>query len=85
MKRAQKNLIAGLDIGSTTIRMAIGQMVAREENENDLELQILGAAEVPSEGISKGNISSIEDVVSSISACLERVERSIGLPIDRVW
>ncbi len=85
MKRTQKNLIAGLDIGSTTIRMAIGQMVAREENENDLELQILGAAEVPSEGINKGNINSIEDVVSSVSACLERVERSIGLPIDRVW
>ena len=57
----------------------------RHENRGGNELQILGAAETPSEGVSKGTIKSIEDVVSSISACLERVERLIGVPVDRVY
>jgi len=85
MKRPQNNLIAGLDIGSTTIRMAVGQLVTQDETGAGLELQILGATEVPSEGINRGTINSIEDLVSSVSACLERTERMVGLPIDSVW
>jgi cell division protein FtsA len=77
---ADKEIIAGLDIGSTTIRLAVGQNVAEQE-----KIHIIGAAEVPAEGISKGIISSIEDAVSSISACLERTERMIGVPIENAW
>ncbi len=83
MKNSQGNLIGGLDIGSNSIRMVVGQLLGKENGK--LELQILGAAETPSEGVQKGVISSIEDVVSSISACLERVERMVGVPIDSVW
>ncbi len=83
MKRGQGNLIGGLDIGSNSVRMAVGQLLGKENG--NLELQILGAAESPSEGVQKGVVSSIEDVVSSISACLERVERMVGVPIDSVW
>ena len=83
MKNGQGNLIGGLDIGSNSVRMAVGQLIGKEEG--NVELQILGAAEVPSEGVQKGVVSSIEDVVSAISACLERVERMVGVPIDSVW
>ncbi len=83
MKNGQGNLIGGLDIGSNSVRMAVGQLIGKEEG--NVELQILGAAEFPSEGVQKGVVSSIEDVVSSISACLERVERMVGVPIDSVW
>lgn len=83
MKNGQGNLIGGLDIGSNSVRMAVGQLIEKEEG--NVELQILGAAEVPSEGVQKGVVNSIEDVVSSISACLERVERMVGVPIDSVW
>ena len=83
MKNGQGNLIGGLDIGSNSVRMAVGQLLGKENG--NLELQILGAAEFPSEGVQKGVISSIEDVVSSISACLERVERMVEVPIDSVW
>ena len=83
MKNGQGNLIGGLDIGSNSVRMVVGQLLDKENG--NLELQILGAAEVPSEGVQKGVVSSIEDVVSSISACLERVERMVGVPIDSVW
>lgn len=72
-----------MDIGSNFVRMVVGQVVARDSNAE--ELQILGAAEFPSEGVQKGVINSIEDVVSSISACLERVERMVGVPVDTTW
>lgn len=84
MKKQTQNLIAGLDIGTHNIRMAVGQ-IYQSENSNEPQLQLLGAATVPSDGINKGVVSSIEDVVSSISACLEKVERTVGVPIERVW
>lgn len=83
MKNGQGNLIGGLDIGSNSVRMVVGQLLGKENG--NFELQILGAAEAPSEGVQKGVVNSIEDVVSSISACLERVERMVGVPVDSVW
>lgn len=76
------NIIAGLDIGSTAIRLVVGQR-AREENRD--ELQIIGAISVPAEGVNKGIVNSIEDATSSISACMEKGERLIGIPISSVW
>lgn len=77
---AEKDLITGLDIGSSAIRLAVGQIVGEAE-----KIHIIGSAEVPAEGISKGIISSIEDAVSSLSACLEKAERMIGRPIESAW
>lgn len=85
MKKGSQNLIAGLDIGSSAIRLAVGQVVSRGGKDLTTDLQILGASSVPSAGVSKGVISSIEDVVSSISACLESAERMVGVPVDNVW
>ncbi|MBI3291122.1 cell division protein FtsA [Candidatus Falkowbacteria bacterium] len=76
----EQDIIAGLDIGSSAVRLAIGQ--ASETGE---KIHIIGSAEVPAEGISKGVISSIEDAVSSVSACLEKAERMVGVPIEKVW
>ena len=85
MRKDIQPLIAGLDIGSSQIRLAIGQMANRGDGEENSELQILGAASVPSAGVSRGVINSIEDVVSSVSACLESAERMVGVPIDSAW
>ncbi len=84
IRKGRSNLIVGLDIGSVAVRMAAGQF-ALQNDAGDLDLQILGVAEVPAEGMNKGMISNIEDVVSSISACLEKLERIVGVPIDNVW
>lgn len=78
-----KGLIVGLDIGSSAVRIAAGQCVT--SSDQSLTFQLIGAAETPSEGILKGNIHSFEDVVSSISACLEQAERLIGLPIEDLY
>lgn len=84
MKKDNGNLIIGLDIGSSRVRMAVGQLVERLEDRAP-ELQILGAAEAASTGMHKGVISSIEDVVSSVSACLENAERMVGVPVESAW
>lgn len=81
MKRDQ--LIAGLDVGSEAIRMAVARPPRTSEAER--RLNIIGVAEATSEGISKGIINSVEEAVSSISLCLERAERMVGLPIESVW
>jgi cell division protein FtsA len=82
MNREQNNLIAGLDIGSSFVRIAVGNIMP--QGRNDQVLQILGITETPSEGVNKGIITGIEDVVSSVSACLEQAERLVGAPIENI-
>ncbi|MFA6475064.1 MAG: cell division protein FtsA [Patescibacteria group bacterium] len=77
---ARADIITGLDIGSTTIRVAVGQV-----NQHDGDLHIIGAAEHPAEGINKGVVTSIEDAVSSISGALDKAERMTGIPIERAY
>ena len=82
-KKTKVELITGLDIGSTSIRVAVAKLVVGDVN--DSNLQIVGLIEVPSEGIAKGVVSSIEEAVSSISNSLEQVERLVGVPIEHAW
>ena len=73
-----KNTIVGLDIGTNAVRIVMGQ------KNQDGKLQIIGAAETKSEGITRGSISSIEDTVSSISETIEKCERMTGIHIDKM-
>lgn len=82
-KGRRTELIVGLDIGSTAIRLAVGQLGADEQHPD--AVQVIAVVEVPSDGISRGNITSIEEVVSSISGALEQAERLIGIPIEAAW
>jgi cell division protein FtsA len=75
----KEHLLIGLDLGSSHVRVCVGQASLTQDKR--LQLHALGAVETPSVGISKGNVNSLEDVVSSISACLEQAERLVGLPI----
>lgn len=77
----KNQLLAGLDIGSTEIRLVIGQLVPTDNGD---KLQIVGAVSSPAEGISKGTINSIEDATSAISACLEKAERLLGVSVNSV-
>lgn len=77
---SRDDIITGLDIGSTTIRVVCGQV--KESPDGGMGVHIIGASESPSEGVSKGVIISIEDAVSSISSALEKCERMTGIPIE---
>lgn len=75
----RSEIITGLDLGSTAARVVVGQ--------RDLAgaPKILAAIEVPSEGVSRGTVMSVENATSSIAAAFEAAERVTGVPVDRVW
>jgi len=67
-----QEIIAGLDIGSTAIRVAVGERIGTSEGKD--QLHIVGAVEVPSEGVSKGSVTSLENTVSCLSKAIEKAE-----------
>ena len=84
LKRKQNlELVTGIDIGSSAIRVVVGQSDTKDKKRQ--AIQILAAIEVPSDGVHKGVITSIEECVSSVSNVLEKTERTIGCPIDHLW
>lgn len=78
----KEDIIAGLDIGSTSVRLVVGQINSEMPGTS---LQIIGAVSSPTAGVSRGMVNSIEETTSSISACLEKAERIIGVPISKVF
>ena len=82
-QKHRNEYITGLDIGSQNIRVAVGQISGTHAN--DREVQIIGAIEVPSEGVQKGVVTSIEEIVSSLANAIETAEKITGVPIEHVW
>lgn len=77
---AHEKLLTGIDIGSTMIRVVVGQVTDDNSKPN-----LIGVAEFPAEGVSKGAITSIEDTVTCLSGALEKAERMTGQPVDRAF
>ncbi len=75
---SQSEIITGIDIGSSNIRIAVGEL----EEDTD-QLNIIGLAEGKSEGVSKGNIRSIEDVVESLVSVKIKAEKMTSLSLDK--
>lgn len=73
-----KDIITGLDIGTSTIRIVMAQRLPEGR------LKVIGAADSPAQGITRGSISSLEDAVSSISETIEKCERMTGVNIDKM-
>ncbi|HOX60929.1 MAG TPA: cell division protein FtsA [Candidatus Magasanikbacteria bacterium] len=82
-QKQQIELVTGLDIGSTAVRIALGQVTYSVNNPP--ELQLIAAVEVPSEGVHRGIVTSIEETVSSVSNTLEQLERLSGVQPEHVW
>lgn len=79
MKR-RHDVICGIDIGSSAIR----GVVSAAGGEGTAH-SIIGVSEVPSSGVTKGAVTSIDDAVSSLSLCLEQLERMAGLPVESAY
>jgi cell division protein FtsA len=74
---AKPEIFTGVDVGSTTVRVVVAQRAPGGE------LTAVGACEVPAQGVSKGVVTSIDETVSALSEAFERVERMVGVPIER--
>lgn len=59
------------------------RVVQAKLEQEDGNINVIGAASVPSGGMRKGVIVDIDEAVSSISSVLEKVERMTGVPITR--
>ncbi len=80
MAKRTQDIICGIDVGSSSVRVVVGQVMPKTG-----QLQIIGAAEGPSDGVSKGLIVSIDDTVTSISTVLEKVERLTGQAVTHAF
>lgn len=72
-----QKLYVSLDIGSSTIKVLIGEM-------SDHQLHVIGVGCVKSNGIRKGAIVDIEATVQAINKAVEQAERMTGLKISDV-
>ncbi|MGG3644070.1 cell division protein FtsA [Bacillus gobiensis] len=69
-------LYVSLDIGTSTIKVIVGEMT-------DDSLNIIGVGNVPSEGLKKGSIVDIDQTVRSIKKAFEQAERMVGFSLKK--
>ncbi len=74
VNNAMREVIASIDIGSSTIKLVVGEMI-------DGELNILCAIDEPSRGVKKGSIVEPEETEYAIKKILKQAEDRLGVKI----
>jgi len=74
-----KDIVVGLDIGTTKICALVGKI------SSDDSLEIIGIGTHPSNGLRKGVVIDIDDTVKSIEKAVEKAEDMAGCEIDAVY
>ena len=75
----EKNLIVGLDIGTSKVVAIVGEI-----NNSD-EIEVVGIGSHPSKGLKKGVVVNIESTVQSIQKAVEEAELMAGCDIHSVY
>ena len=78
-KKTEKNLIVGLDIGTSKVVAIVGEVMA------DGALEVIGIGSHPSRGLKKGVVVNIESTVHSIQRAVEEAELMAGCQIHSVY
>ena len=78
-KKADKNLIVGLDIGTSKVVAIVAEISAQGA------LEIIGIGSHPSRGLKKGVVVNIESTVQSIQRAVEEAELMAGCQINSVF
>src|SRR6202163_3727503 len=78
-KRSDRNLLVGLDIGTSKVVAIVGEIKA------DGALEIIGIGSHPSRGLKKGVVVNIESTVQSIQRAVEEAELMAGGEIHSVY
>jgi cell division protein FtsA len=73
------SLIAGLDIGTSSIKIVVGERKA------DGAIDIVGVGSSPSRGLRKGVVVNIEGTVSAIGKAIAQAETMAGCEIGNVF
>src|SRR6202158_4688579 len=78
-KRSDRNLLVGLDIGTSKVVAIVGEI------KTDGALEIIGIGSHPSRGLKKGVVVNIESTVQSIQRAVEEAELMAGCEIHSVY
>ncbi len=78
-KKIEKNLIIGLDIGTSKVVAIVGEIKI------DGGIEIIGIGSHPSRGLKKGVVVNIESTVQSIQRAVEEAELMAGCEINSVF
>ncbi|MBK1643372.1 cell division protein FtsA [Thiocapsa imhoffii] len=77
-RRYDKNLLVGLDIGTSKVAALVGEL------KDDNQIEIIGIGTHPSRGLKKGVVVDIESTVQSIQRAVEEAELMAGCEIHSV-
>jgi len=80
MAPREKNLVVGLDIGTSKVVAIVGE-VSPDGN----EVEIIGIGQHPSRGLKKGVVVNIESTTHSIQRAVEEAELMSGCEINSVY
>ena len=79
MKRTDKNLVVGLDIGTSKVVAIVGEV------SDDGAIEVVGVGSHASKGLKKGVVVNIESTVQSIQRAVEEAELMAGCEIHSVY
>ena len=78
-KKSDKNLIVGLDIGTSKVVAIVGEMSPSDG------IEVIGIGSCQSRGLKKGVVVNIESTVHSIQRAVEEAELMAGCEIHSVY
>ncbi len=78
-KKADSNLIVGLDIGTSKVVAIVGEVTPEGE------IEVIGIGTHPSRGLKRGVVVNIESTVNSIQRAVEEAELMSGCEIHSVY
>ena len=78
-KKSEKNMIVGLDIGTSKVVAIVGEIAPEGGTE------VIGIGSYPSRGLKKGVVVNIESTVQSIQRAVEEAELMAGCQIHSVY
>lgn len=80
---SKKDVVVGLDIGTTKICCIVAEVTGSSSDENDIDIVGIGTA--PSTGLRKGVVVNIDRTVESIAKAVEEAELMAGVEISTVY
>lgn len=78
-KKSEKNIITGLDIGTSKVVALIGEVT------DDGKIEIIGIGRHPSRGLKRGVVVDIEATVNSIQRAVQEAELMAGCEVHTVY
>ena len=78
-KKTDRNLLVGLDIGTSKVAAIVGEFRGGDE------IEIIGIGTAPSKGLKKGIVVNLESTVHSIQRAIEEAELMAGCQIKSVF